>query len=461
MSVQVGDSIASTQWKNLADRINRLILLGVGDPSWRIHYAIESIVHAIRNPDASGTQFPPEHEALSIYAMLSHTDGSWPVAAPGTPEGANVANSIAAFIFGSEAAGLNDEATRLTAFNPPQSIIDAEDAWNIAKTQRGGYDSSVPELRSPWFDLSLACKKVLLNDVRRDRTFGGLLPGMPISDVPCDDPDIDDGQPPPVNYIVRFLPLKQGLPVIEFAGTCQPGPDIDPPDKYDEHVAAIAPDVCAGLYYVYKNNGTVQVISMADYILDRSGPPHWSGASLWGILYALQWYACSFRGTSEYIGNIIAGTLPDGDPLKPWLSGAFDFERFYTSQFPLAPAKGVYDRNTDTMSIEYPRWDLPGMATPHAISNGFVLAGWYASASTSDYVIVGLEIDGTVVDTMRLTTGQSKDLRYFSSGYTGTVVPVVLEGTYSSLAVEVAELWPYKPQPWDAYALLRLLSYQS
>jgi len=462
MPVSQSDRITSAQWANLAEKLNRILLLGAGDPTWRIHYAFESLVHAIRNPDATGLLYPPEHEALQIYAMVDPSQAEWPTAGPGNPEGANVANPIAAFIFGSEAQDLVDEADRLTLFPSVQSITGPDDAWSIAKHQRGGYDADAKKLASPWWDLATACAQVLSADVRRDRTFGGLLPGLEIHDTPCDDPDTSDINPPPVNYVVRFLPLRPGLPTIEFPGTCQPGPSIDPPDKYDDHVADISIDPIAGYYKVTRWNGQVSVISMADYILDRSGPGHWSGASLWGILYALQWYACSFRGTASELGSIIAGTLPDGDPLKPWLSGAFDFQRFFTSQFPLAPAKGTYDSETDEVVVTYPKILLPDNQDDYYVTpDGFVIAGWYAKAEDIvGTVKVDLLINDVVVDTFELTESNPSDLRYFDEGYTG-VAKTRATGDYYLCEVEFAPLWYYKPQPWDAYALLRLLSYQS
>jgi len=460
--VAAGDKLASSQWAELADKMNRILLLGAGDPTWRIHYAFESIVHAIRNRDADGN-FPAEHEALQYYALVDPAEASWPTAPPGEYEGANVANSIAAFIFGSEAQDLYDEASRLSDFPSAQSISGPADAWSLAKQQRGGYDADALQLSSPWWDLATACAKVLSKDVRRDRTFGGLLPGQGIQDTPCDDPNTGDTNPPPVNYIVRFLPLREGLSAIEFPGTCQPGPDIDPPDKYDDHVASITTAPISGVYQVIRHNAQVTVISMADYVLDRSGPGHWSGASLWGILYALQWYACSFRGTADEIGQIIAGTLPPGDPLTPWLSGAFDFQTFFTSQFPLAPARGTYDDETGDVVVTYPSWTLPTQSGNYTPAAGFVVAGWFAEAQniTSPIVTVELRVDGATVDQFTLTADAPADLHYFPTGYTGAVEPVIVSGACDFCLVEIAELWRYRPQPWDAYALLRLMSYQS
>src|ERR1019366_9142222 len=85
--------------------------------------------------------------------------------------------------------------------------------------------------------------------------YGGYLPSPNLSDTPCADPDDSDDFPAPPNYLIHFTPLKEGLPPIDYPGTCRPVPGGD---AYADNVAWISYTPWA--YYVWLNNGTLQVL---------------------------------------------------------------------------------------------------------------------------------------------------------------------------------------------------------
>jgi len=95
----------------LAEAFNEKILSGLGDCSWRIFYYAFSMFRGVRNPQESN--FPAQDEWFKFYANLepkmTYGKFGWPEAQAGEAEGANVANPFMAWIFG--------RATRITQAN--------------------------------------------------------------------------------------------------------------------------------------------------------------------------------------------------------------------------------------------------------------------------------------------------------------------------------------------------------
>src|ERR1041385_2551360 len=99
-TVAVGDPITSTQLAKIAAAFNDRLRSGLGDPTFRLIYYWLSLFRQARNPDETGFLFPALAEFFTAgYQMLNPQDGSWPTIDPGTPEGANLACQIMAYVF--------------------------------------------------------------------------------------------------------------------------------------------------------------------------------------------------------------------------------------------------------------------------------------------------------------------------------------------------------------------------
>jgi hypothetical protein len=91
----------------LAERVNDLISVGMGDPAWRIFYYAHSMFRQPRNPIQQWGgigMWPSGDEWWTFYAHLElpifKNRLSWPEVLAGYPEGANVVNPICKFAFG-------------------------------------------------------------------------------------------------------------------------------------------------------------------------------------------------------------------------------------------------------------------------------------------------------------------------------------------------------------------------
>ena len=92
----------------LARQFNRR-LAGPGPAcAWNIFFYADSIFLGVRNTATPGVPLgvnPPEDEWWKVYyniefPTVNATEGNWPMAKAGTPQGANVMNPLNAFIFG-------------------------------------------------------------------------------------------------------------------------------------------------------------------------------------------------------------------------------------------------------------------------------------------------------------------------------------------------------------------------
>ena len=87
---------------SLAKAFNSRILSGLGDCAWRIFYYAFSTLRGIRNPNMGN--YPQEDEWFKFYGniepKMSNGKFSWPETPAGSPEGINVSNPFAAWVFG-------------------------------------------------------------------------------------------------------------------------------------------------------------------------------------------------------------------------------------------------------------------------------------------------------------------------------------------------------------------------
>src|SRR5438128_1868197 len=142
-TVSKGEKITSKQFRLLARAFNDRIRAGL-DCDWRIAWLHFNLWRQVRNPSADGFVFPPQGEFFDIYQPLepeTHQGTTWPETGPGEPEGMNLANPMAQFVFGIEdprgVSGLDPEDARLN-FGIPFLVTDnptIEDYWELGKAQ--------------------------------------------------------------------------------------------------------------------------------------------------------------------------------------------------------------------------------------------------------------------------------------------------------------------------------------
>jgi hypothetical protein len=463
-TVATGDRITSTQFSRLADAFNQRLVSGLGDGPWRVYFYWLSMFRQVRNPDETGTAFPPNDEFFQIYQLINPTESEWPVTGPGDPEGANVASQMNAFVFGAEAANLDEESDRLPEWLVATDPMPSQaEIWEAAKSQRGGYDPDSGGIASPSYDSAREHWKIRYSRTSpHGNSYGGFLPEPEVSGTGCEDPDIDDGVPAPRNYIIKFTSLIDGT-VVSYPGTCQPNPDGS---SYDDHVAFVA--TLPWAYYVVLNDGSIDLYPFREWI---EGPYTGEGVlqkrENGAIGRMLNNFVREFRGTdAERASN------------RYHLDNAFDFHRFFTSQYRLAPNIGI--ETEDLISVIYPRVTvssgadagefLPFVAEgdAHEYRPGFVLNSFYAGAAGLAGPVTFELMDGEdVIRTVTLTpdsSGAVSQIFFMDEDSTPAPLRVRLAtalaflGTGGELTLEFTELVQYKPQVNDAYVLIRSAS---
>jgi CBS domain-containing protein len=217
--VAVGDPVGAGDMASLAQAVNTRLVSGIGDFHYRVAFYLHSLFRKMRNDE--GTLSTPEAEFWTFYQALEANDGEWPTAEPGEPTGANLANPMNQFVFGSEALDLDGERGRLGNVNtilglPPGQEATAADYWQLGKDQRGAYDPSNGNDSSPMLGLGYSYAYIRSSLTSRyGNSYGGYFPTptdaggcTPIDDgdggtynVPVikqagllDDQDVDAGQ---------------------------------------------------------------------------------------------------------------------------------------------------------------------------------------------------------------------------------------------------------------------------
>lgn len=510
----VGDPITSTQWSKLADAFNDRLRSGLGDGPWRVHFWWLNLFRQVRNSDTSGglpaaSAYPPQGEFFDIYQHVNPRNAVWPVAGPGEPEGANVANPMMAYVFGNEASGLPNEEDRYIALEwpggDPESVRPAL-LWLYAKQQRGAVDPDTGALGCPAFDVAQAHAALRQNDRSPyGKSYGGYLPLPEEVMGGCDDPDDTDDVPAGPGYKYRFTQIVDmpnggveedgtyyvrsgsvtydaveysagetftgvaGTPswtgdgtvreMRQYEGSCVPTDDF----TYDDHVAYIAYYPWA--YYVYLNDGTVDTLLTNVWVegpyqgraeLRKADGDHLQRV-LWGFMR-------EFRGSVNQVAD-----------QTQHLQHAFDFHRFFTTQYLMAPNIGT--ETGGLVQETYPLFELKnkGAGTRltyiqssgdrHFFRQGFVFAGALAYGTNVAQPFEVEVLDGdTLIDTFTCTPDESGTVErlYMPTPFAPTALGFRIKNkvTFTGLgsgtfAIEANELFPYKPQIQDAAMLIR------
>lgn len=459
-TVAPGDSVTSTEMIALADAINDRIKSGFGDATRRIHFYLSAPFRQIRNPDSSGTLFPPIDEFRSIYEHFDPTDYTWPLTGPGDPEGTNVSSIAGSFVFGNETLNVGSEDDRLT--NPEEGGVDidagtgtAAELWELAKRQRGAIDTGNSVVASPVFDAAKSHFAIIQNArSQHGNAYGGYIPTPEfLSD--CPNPD-EDGI-----FELIFTPVVDGLPTLTFEGFCESEPT---------HVATILryPN---DRYEIVQNNGTVTVLAWSDYI---EGPYEFGNrlTKTWGnnLNRILNFYASEFSGTP-------AQKQSEDDGESNWLSHAFTTQEFLTTQYHLAPQRGI--QSGDYIQAIYPAWagtnsttiaagtylnrsNESGTTFACAAGHTCVSLFFHSSQLLGSATIIAKDGD-TVLSTVTLSAENPSQIVTIDARDVSALRFMVRDAaTFSAssstagLFCEATELWKYKPALWDLALLLRL-----
>lgn len=492
LPVEEGFRPTSTQLKTLARAFNDR-LRAFSFCSWRLIWYHFNLWRQIRNPDATGLVFPAQGEFFGIYQHLdpeTHQGTTWPETGPGEPEGVNLANPMAQFVFGiadpAGGPGLDNESDRVNSLpflaTPDPTLADL---WELGKAQRGVYDPISTAQAAPAFDVAQSFFQVVQPWWSpHGKALGGWLPTPELAASPdCGTTEATGDKIP--NYILKWTSLDadvdtsalhgtvvtngDGTKTVSYAGTCGCGTD----NVAVGHVIGYSLGPFGWTIAVVTDPGT------CSYVIDQfpindwiEGPyegvselSHTIGNQLQRALWA---FNVDFRGTPLQ-------RTPDTFKIK---SIAFDNQEFWTRQYALAPNIGLL--SGDAIQAIYPRadWTVPGgktiaqgtfgqfsAGTSHVYTSGFVLGGVFARATKlAGRTSLGIYSNEQLIGTLELSpdaTGDAQAMLWLKDA--GRPEPLkaklLLDAQFTavtgSLYLEATEQFAYKPQFYDAYLVAR------
>lgn len=464
--VEAGEPVKAGDMASLAQAVNSRLKSGIGDGVKRVAFSLFSgLFRKMRNDN--GTLATPEAEFFNFYQALDPSDAEWPTSEPGEPEGANVANHLNAFVFGSEALDIESERVRIgnvptdIALQPGQEAT-ALDYWNLGKDQRGAYDPANGNYSSPILALGTSYGYIRSSLTSpHGNTIGGYFPTAENAGGCA---GIDDGAGGfyyPPNLQVFFTNLTTGA-VESYSGTC-------PEDATGIYWIAYTP----WAYIVFLNNGTIDYYPKSEWIEG----PYTSDARLAktganGISRAVAQFVAEFRGDETQRTERDMGQ-----------SKAFRMQEFLTEQYPLAPQIGS-TIGADVYPF-YPAFSINASggldvaAGDMALNSGGTEFTYpensvcthvcaYCSGVESDSITLTIKDEGVSVLEVTLTpdvAGSTSRTIRLPSADTFTKLTVECTATTFSdssgmVGIEFNALLAYKPQLHDAYAVLRLSSYR-
>lgn len=472
-TVRVGDPIKAGDMASLAQAVNSRLKSGVGDGVKRVAFSLFSgLFRKMRNDN--GTLATPEAEFFNFYQHLNPDDAEWPVTEPGQAEGANVANHLNAFVFGSEALDIESERVRIG--NVPSELglptgqePNALDYWNLGKSQRGAYDPFTGDYSSPILALGTSYGYIRSSLTSpHGNTIGGYFPTAENAGGCAGIDDGNGGLFYPPNLQVFFTNLETG-DVTTYCGTCPDDVGGTCPDEDRIFWVSYTP----WAYIVFLYNGAVDYYPKSEWIEG----PYTSDARLAktganGISRAVAQYVAEFRGDESQRAE------PDMGQSK-----AFRMQEFLTEQYPLAPQIGTAI-GEDVFPF-YPTFSLNASgglevaAGTMALNSGGTEFTYpdnsvcthvcaYCSGVESDSVTLTIKDDGAAVMEVTLTPDATgSDSRIVRLPATDTFAKLTVESTATKfadssgiVAIEFNAVLAYRPQLNDAYAVLRLATYR-
>lgn len=462
-----GDFLTASQQTVLADAFNSRLRSGLGDCTKRIIQYVFNEFRQLREPelnDIGEPLYPSNFEFHGYYAYLNQNDGEYPTEPPASDSGANIGCPVNQFVFGLQFDDyilgddglpiLPGEGDRLSshfdAFLPANATL--YDYWQLAKSQRGLYDPNTNAQIAPAFDCAQSHMKMqFAPSSPHHKSYGSYQP------IPATNGYCSDGLSTFPNLLFTFQLLDNSQPPIQFQGSCGPnyGGDIgDVAFNYDYPFA----------WYIYLFNGTVYRFPKNKYKQIKNGG---------GYLFKPDG-----GQTERILLNSFMNSCKGADSQRPDTgkfdirSVAFDWERFFSSQYQLAPAYGI-DQGDGSIKDAPPQFTFRGIqgnsipsgtiGTPYKVHGSFIIGGYYIFGSklTNDCTIE-VFANEKVIDSIVLKKGDtSEDIHIFENGPTDNINFRVKDGaTFDSSAggitIECTELLAYYPEIFDGYMVARI-----
>ena len=480
-TVETGEKPKSSDWNGLALSVNDHLSKGVGDGTWRLWYKAVSLFRNIRGtPD--GVTFPSVDEFFTTFIHAKPGETS-PVLDP-----LNDNNPVASFALGSENGSYpQDDEQRLNAIPASALPSTPREIWELGKRQRGAIDLTLGNEASPTLQAARSfANTVLANQMQPTSTgytaflrkYGGVFPFVK-SNALCgtgilfDDENgtyyFSGGAP---DYALTFRRIDGGSPVV-FASGCEfTGIDQDTGQGIVNGANWKAVRILDDEYQILQRSGEIVHLPLAEYIYD----PGTENAALLhtdalSIAEFMQMFGSGFRGTESERADDAAYRVRNV---------AFDFDKFFTTQYLLAPAMGETSGNTVTPIYPYAEasdtsygpgeveQDLPwnGSGTPYTPANGgsFVCAGCLITATNLTEAVT-VEISNPdsslIVGTVSVPAGNTERVQWFDTEVAcdtlraRVVSGVITDGTFTPFKIEFALLERMKPRAQDAYVVLR------
>lgn len=443
---------AATQ-SALADAFNDRIRNGLADPCQRIQIYGLNLFRQLRNPDEDGN-YPSQYEYSAFYSYFDSGD-TYPFNDAGTYEGANEANPAAQQVFGSETQGGNtqgegDTFNKFSLMTPAGST--ARDYWDLGVQQRGGYDPTNGNMYAPFFEMAQSHSMHVFNYWQKyHKSYGGYQP-VPQENDSC--PCIDEDGFYYRNWQYKWTSLNT-TESITFSGSCPPAWTSCDADKFVAYIwrGPYADSVWTydGTFYYFDKTEWIEGPYEGGGYLDRA-----DGDQINRLM--LNPFVLGFKGTATQ-------RVPQCKDIK---SIAFSNHEFLSSQYLLAPAYATtvgseIDVTNPTYTIGTGA-TLPvgtGTAT-HYVPEGFVVGGFIVEPSglvgtttinaISASVIVGTY---TINGTASIHNFTSQSLRELKFELASTAN---FDSYLGHIDFESTDLYDYKPQHEDLYALLRFSS---
>lgn len=422
--VESGDPVTSTQLAGLADGLNARLVSGLGDGAWRVAYYYLALARQFRVMGQTDAEF---------FHSIQMLDEPLSLPFAGSIGGVSTSNPLGLYVHGQGSFPAEVDAYAV----PMATVTDAEQAWELAKQQRGAFNPSTEEWSSPTFDAARhAFRIVYAGTSIYGNAYGGFQP-TPEFLGDCLDPDASP------NFEIYFTNVETEERQT-FDGTC--------PDE-PTHIAGIWQTPLA--FWVALNDGTM-------FYFDRSKwveGPYESGAALRKtysehLPRVLNAFAGEFRGDQARVDGENKGG-------PRWLGKAFDIASFLTRPYYLAPARG-YTIN-DEVVPQYTQGSRSGATVSGVIGSHFAQSGcWFSCAivrvtGTIQAATVTFTSAGVVVGKAVVGSQAGSALAMFTQGAEDIEVSVSsVSGASVTVSYELAETFAYRPGVHDLWTLLRL-----
>jgi hypothetical protein len=435
--VEEGERATSAQYNKLAAAFNDRLRLNLGDTCWRVCFKIYSLA---REFFGSGEAMENQEDFWLAWMMNIKETEALPALAD-----LNAANPVVRFCFG-VAGGIAAEWARLNNL-VTWPAGDLEAVWELGKDQRGARDPDTGDEGSPARDAARCYDPWAehADGVKWLMTFGGWL-GRPKTDPECESPNCFE--------VLRTFRQLCSPFAVETYSQCHPA--------------------CQG--------GSYSNLQTVDYYHDRYVLTFYDQTTL-EKPYA-EWLegpyltnAALARRRTDSLGEMIYGwdgSFRGSDEQRAVDAGyrikgiAFDTERFYKSQYALAPSIGHVEE--EELVADYPAFARTGPAsegaklfygggteTEYQFHEEFVLAGFYATSTSSGPTSLIFRDLTAQEDFYELTLPAGGERLVWFETCRRPNLEIRLGAALADglVTVECAELQEYRPDRWDGYVVLR------